>query len=426
MAKKNGMGEGPNSNSGGAVAPAGDVVIDLTALLEEIAALCDKLVGITNILTDADFPALCEKLLALAAEIQALSASNAEAFAALQTAIAALATANAAGFASVIAAIETLCDKWEAGNEEQCKKLEALLECLQSQKVDVSVCCTGGATDATAFCSSIPRSFFAGNDPRCTYSFANQDLPNPYTREDVLAILPAGSTISDDPENPDRYLVCVSGEVSLCYSSMCRNEGQIIGTLTRVCFTKLPNTVEEVCTKYKRVWDKYSEPTADILTTQLAVQELMLQKLCESAEAAELQNAKLCLIEEHLNPAGACPAEVIELNKELQTLAIEGDVTENYKAGQAINLQNANGEACGTATVAEGPLSAQYNEENGQTVIKIVECELDEGKTPLVITQATPIAPRIVKALGTVKALTAVRPVAKPVATPIKETPTRG
>ena len=141
---------------------------------------------------------------------------------------------------------------------------------------------------------------------------------------------------------------------------------------------------------------------------------------CKSSDKdAELTAAKLCLIEEHLNPAGPCPVDVVELDKELQTLTLIGDVTANYSAGQDVNLQNTNGESCGTATVADGE---SVNLVDGNTVITLVECELEEGKTAVQITKATPISVPVKTAIATVKTLTAVKTISKTVIKePVKE-----
>ena len=135
--------------------------------------------------------------------------------------------------------------------------------------------------------------------------------------------------------------------------------------------------------------------------------DLLLGLIKRLVESSELSAAKACLMEEHLNPAGPCPAEVVTLDKEALTLTLRGDVTANYSAGQAINLQNANGEACGDATVAEG--EGNVTLVDGNTVIKIVECELEEGKTPVQIVKATPISQPVKLAIATVKTLTAVK-----------------
>ena len=135
--------------------------------------------------------------------------------------------------------------------------------------------------------------------------------------------------------------------------------------------------------------------------------DLLLGLIKRLVENSELSAAKNCLMEEHLNPAGPCPAEVVTLDKEALTLTLRGDVTANYSAGQAINLQNANGEACGDATVAEG--EGNVTLVDGNTVIKIVECELEEGKTPVQIVKATPISQPVKLAIATVKTLTAVK-----------------
>ena len=140
-----------------------------------------------------------------------------------------------------------------------------------------------------------------------------------------------------------------------------------------------------------------------VLAVEECNSDAILNALLAQGDDAAMSAAKLCLIEEHLNPAGPCGAPVVTLDKEAQVLTLQGDVTANYSAGQAINLQNANGEACGDATVAEGEGNVTLVE--GNTVIRIVECELEEGKTPVQITQATPIAAPVKAAIATIKTL---------------------
>ena len=154
----------------------------------------------------------------------------------------------------------------------------------------------------------------------------------------------------------------------------------------------------------------------------LAAQQQMLDKLCQMLEGDDMGTAKLCLIEDALT--GVCPQDVLVLDKELQTLTIAGDVTENYAtAGQNIDLQNANGESCGAATVA----SPAVLNEAGDTVITLEECELDEGKEPVQITQAKPVAVATVRAIQTVKTLTAAKLSREVVVKePVEETPVRG
>lgn len=132
------------------------------------------------------------------------------------------------------------------------------------------------------------------------------------------------------------------------------------------------------------------------------------------ADSTALSAAKNCLMEEHLNPAAPCPMQVPEdgLDKELQTLTLNGNVVANYPAGQSINLQNANGETCGAATVSS-TVSTSYDEETKKTTITLQECDIDDGKSPVVITQATPVKAATLTAIKTIKTLTAVKTLVK-------------
>ena len=304
---------------------------------------------------------------------------------------------------------------------------DAILACLLSQKVTITECCTGGATETTAKCANISASWTRmslGDFDSCTASFGGIALPDDnYTYEDFEAlILGVGGTIEPNPNNPTgSYTICVPDGFRTCYDKACFKDR--IGQLTRACVVSTDNTTEPECITYQRTWGKYEEPIANILTTSLDVQQGMLDKLCQMLEGDDMGTAKLCLIEDALT--GVCPQEVLVLDKELQTLTIAGDVTENYATtGQNIDLQNANGESCGGATVA----SPAVLNEAGDTVITLEECELDEGKEPVQITQAKPVAVATVRAIKTVKTLTAVK-LARDIIVkePVKEeTPTRG
>ena len=143
-----------------------------------------------------------------------------------------------------------------------------------------------------------------------------------------------------------------------------------------------------------------------VLSTLGCRDDAILAALNAMAEQAELQTAKLCVIEQNSNPAAACSKPVEGLDKEALTLTLSGDVVSNYAEGQSIDLQNANAESCGSATSAGG---ATYDAANDVTVIPIVECELDEGKEPAVITLAQPVKEVTAVAIKTIKTLTAVK-----------------
>lgn len=295
---------------------------------------------------------------------------------------------------------------------DQCTadQIAALCEKLDGPKPDIEECCTGGATETTAKCANISASWTSmslGDFDRCTASFGGIDLPDDnYEYADFEAlILGVGGTIEPNPNNPDQYRICVPEGFSTCYNRACFNG--VIGQLTRACVVALPNTTEPECTNYQRTWGKYEEPIANILETQLD----SLQSICEKME---LQTAKLCVIEQNSNPAAPCSKPVPEegLDKEAQTLTISGDVVANYAEGQSIDLQNANAESCGSATSAGGAI---YNEKTDTTTIPIVECELDEGKEPVVITMAQPVKTVTLQAIKTIKTLTAVKTLTKEV-----------
>lgn len=305
----------------------------------------------------------------------------------------------------------------KAGGEDECVlaveecNSGAILEAVQNQGT-VEECCTGGATDTTAKCANISKSWTTmelGDFDSCTASFGGIDLPNDnYEYADFEAlILGVGGTIAPNPSNPDQYTICVPDGFRTCYDRACFKDR--VGQLTRACVIALPNTTEPECTDYLRTWGKYEEPIGNTLST-------MLDKQCETAELAEVDTAKLCLMEDHLNPSSPCPAEVPEegLDKELQTLTVKGDKTVNYPAGQSINLMNANGESCGEATVS-ATVATTYDATTKLTTITLEECELDEGKEPEVITQAKPQTRLVKAAIKAVKAFALKKAVVKTV-----------
>lgn len=334
-----------------------------------------------------------------------------------------------------VATMTATCEGEEvcALRTKECNSDE-LLACVKEIKEEpaatIDECCTGGATETTAKCANIPASWTTmtlGTFDRCTASFGGIDLPDDnYTYADFEAlILGVGGTIAPNPANPDQYTICVPDGFSTCYQRGCFRGP--IGQLTRACVIASPNTTEEECKNFDRVWTKYEEPIGNVLETSLAVQEDILAKACEIADNTALTAAKNCLMEEHLNPAAPCPVAVPPegLNKELQTLTLDGNHVANYGPGQSVNLQNANGESCGTGTVSD-TVATVYSEETGKTVITLQECELEEGKTAAVITQATPVKAATLTAIKTIKTLTAVKTIVKePVKEPVKETVTR-
>lgn len=455
MAKKPGMTEGPNSNSSGMLAGPLDVSIDLTGIIDAIADLkacveagdasvCEKLEGLIAQLTaiataiadvqtaiETGDASICEKLEKLL-EIVATIATSIDAqtdilnsHTDLLTEIKECLNELAGSLTAILEAINDLSTNIGAILDvlnSIDSDIKEILNCLKTIKdfldgLDVEQCCTGGATATTARCANISKTWTTGalgDFDRCTASFGGYDLPDDnYTYDDFAAIITnVGGTIEPNPNNPDQYTICVPEGFKTCFSRACfRNN---VGQLTRVCVVATPNTTEEVCTNYLRVWDKYSEPTANLIATGNDIAEQQLEKLCTIADGDDLATAKLCLLEEHLNPAAPCPATVPPegLNKELQTLTLEGNVVANYGLEQNVNLQNANGESCGTATVSD-TVESVYNSETNQTVITLQECELDEGKTPVQIVKATAVKALTVAAIKTVKSFAIKKVVVK-------------
>lgn len=250
-------------SGGGASAAASDAEVlgclaDIKAL---IAELCEKIVlgddatALAEII--AQLSALCDKLLDIAGQ-------NVE----------------------LLAELQALCDKILAGNEtltEVLAELQAL--CEKFNRFDFDECCTGGATDTTAQCANIPKSWTTGtlgNFDRCTYSFGGIDLPNDnYTFADFEALITGvGGTIEVNPNNPDQYTICVPDGFRTCYQSACFSGN--VGQISRACVITTPNTTEEVCKDYLRTWGKYEEPIGNTLASSLDVLQQLLEKQCET------------------------------------------------------------------------------------------------------------------------------------------------
>lgn len=425
----------------------GDTALDkLCEISVSTQELCQKILdqGDQNATVITELQALCEKLLETNTSLEALCTKieegNAEQLACFEAMKATLAEILAAlsVLTDMNASLEQICEKLDTANQSLSAILAAILaqtailtniEANQTgqscdrpthitscdPKPTVTECCTGGATDETAQCFNVPIGWFTGslgNFDRCTWSIGGVDLPDDnYTRADFEAAWPAGTTFEDEG---DSVKVCTTEGFAACYRSACFNGA--IGQLARVCLVSVPNTTEEVCEDFQRTWGKYEEPIGNILATQLATQEDMLDKLCLISDGDDLGTAKLCLIEDHLNPAGPCPAVVPPegLDKVAQTLTLKGNVSANYPAGQDINLMDANGQSCGTATAAAAPLPV-YDPDTDLTTVSIEECELDEGKEPLQVTQAKPVAALIKTAIKTVKAFALKKTVIKKV-----------
>jgi len=400
----------------------------LTAIAAALAAIDAQLTAILAAINEG-FDALCGKLDAILAAIIAMQAAL---IAELGVAIGILnniateLTDQGLSLDAILACLES--DK---------KTQAAILDCLKDLKDvpagDIATCCTGGAVPGvTDFCFNVPNSLLSGSDANCTYNVGGTDLPNPYTQADFMANLPAGSTIEAD--GPDKSKICSSG--GTCFRSFCRKEGELVGSLTRICFAASPNTSVEECIDFERTWDKWSEPTANLIATGNAIAEEQLEKLCSLEEKAcdslDLQDdalIKQCLLDDFWMNCADEPKLAETLNKEAQTLVLEGNVAAQYSVGQTITLKNAAGDICGSATVAAGEGFAVYNEETGNTTIKIEECELQEGKTPAVIKTAKPV---LAATVGAVKAvvkqvkLLSIKKAAKAVPGKKETTPTRG
>lgn len=280
-------------------------------LSAQLTQICDKLVASSDTLAIAEIiaqlQAICDKLLGLAADFSAMIAAILSVVAQLE----ALCKKIEAGFADIVACLEDI----KAELAAIATNLQAILAAVVAQTAiltsiqanqtgmscevpthvtfcdpiaDVVECCTGGATEATAKCFNVPVSILSGNSPNCTYKWNDQDLPNPYTQAQFMATMP-GATIEIEG---DSAKICAAEDVLTCFSSFCRVEGELIGSLTRICFVALPNTTEEVCEDFQRNWGKYDEPIGNILQTQLAVQEEMLAKLCEISEKLDCPPAE--------------------------------------------------------------------------------------------------------------------------------------
>ena len=151
--------------------------------------------------------------------------------------------------------------------------------------------------------------------------------------------------------------------------------------------------IENQC--YLRVLDCNSDQMLAALSDLQTLQS-------DANEMASDALIKDCLLsDEILNQA--CDAALTEtLDKEAGELCLEGDVADTYEAGGTIALKNALGDICGEAIVADVDVPAVYNEEEDKTTVKITDCELAEGKTPVQIKTAKPVLQATVAAVKAV------------------------
>ena len=310
------------------------------------------------------------------------------------------------------------------------------LDCIAATKENCCIVPEGALTER-ARCQSFNRPDpFGDGEEGTTHSIRIEgvyvDLPNPHTHADVLDALNGQCGTWQIVTNDDGTSVLCNTEVDACGAvafRTCTTKGTFpVVSLACGLSTSIATVVEPTepaCRDYLRVWSKYEEPTADNIQNIDGNIAELLAKQCAANEAAneiaEVQLAKLCLIDAGIS--GPCPAPVAGpgLDKAANTLTLEGDVVANYPEGQAINLQNANGDACGSATSTG---EATYNAETDVTTIVIEECELDEGKTAAAIVKAVAVTATVKTAITTVKAFAVKRAVT--VKEPVKETTTKG
>ena len=93
----------------------------------------------------------------------------------------------------------------------------------------------------------------------------------------------------------------------------------------------------------------------------------VIATLCDKIEVLE---SKIDFLEEKL--CGPCPKELAEEMTSLDSIVLEGDVTDEFVAGENIDLLNDAGEVVGTATVA----AAEFNEATQTTTVKLEGAEV--------------------------------------------------
>jgi len=275
------------------------LVAQLTALCDKIEAGFDEMVSCLEDMKDAldlvveGLAAICEKLDAVNESLTAICDKLEKAVASLDAILAA-----------ILAQTVILTDIEANQTGMSCDEPTYVTSCDPQGTIDE--CCTGGATETTAQCANIPKSWTEGSlgtFDRCTWSFGGISLPDDnYTLADFTALIEGvGGTIEPNPNNPDQYTICVPDGFSTCYQAACFKDR--VGQLTRACVIAVPNTTEEVCKNFPRFWSKFEEPIGNTLTTSLAVQEESLIKLCEIAESNAAILEKMC---------EPCPLEVVD------------------------------------------------------------------------------------------------------------------
>ena len=294
--------------------------------------------------------------------------------------------------------------------------------CLLTEKPmpDVRECCVPpDPENRDRWCQPFNQTFPVGSgDANETLSVGIGtlfvDLPNPYTEADLLAAIeslnPGAEWAIVPNANGENFLCRFDGPGSVRFRARCCNfnptpdpdpTGPIVGTCYLATSASLSLFVagdDPECFQVLMTEGCYDESIANSVEGAEGLLEDILQKQCDLVELGEQSLDKQCLLLDAQTNPNACGSPVPEqgLDKEAQTLNLEGDVGAKYPAGTSISLKDANGNICGSAT-STGVTS--YNETTGLTTVTIEECELAEGKTAVQIATAAPVLQIAVQAV---------------------------
>jgi len=329
----------------------------------------------------AENEAICEKLEALLAALQAILAAIIA-----QTAILTDIESNQTGMSCEMPTHITVCDP----------------------RADVRECCLPlDPENRDRWCQRFNPTFPVGSgDQNETLEVGigglYVPLPNPYTQADLISTLNNINPNADfsivQNANGESFLCRFDGPGGVSFKNTCCNfdpdpDGPLIGQCYLAITAPLVLFVagdDPECFQVQMVEGCYDAAMADAMQTSAEVLGEILQKQCAILDLAEQSLEKECLLLDAQTNPNACGSPVPEagLNKEAQTLALEGDVGGQYSEGTTISLKDSNGNVCGNATSTGETV---YNDETGLTTITIQECELAEGKTAAVIATAAPV-----------------------------------
>ena len=329
-----------------------------------------------------------------------------------------------------------LVDYELVGDFVNCSTGDLIPEPQEPAEFEFIECCDvpEGAVDYDRYCRNLGGLLEftpdEGEDCKTRYVVNGVDVNLPdgaYTEQDTLDAL-NGSGMGGDwtifvAQDGSKQL-CSAEPIALCFHRQCFvTGGPIIGEFTRLCpIVNLVPAGAVVCRKFLLTMDKNSFPIAQ----SLANIEGLMQDANTMASDSLIKD---CLLLDAMTNE-ACDAPLSEtFNKESGELCLEGDVVSQYNSGATIALKDSAGNLCGEAIVADDEPPAVFTEAEegpGKTTVKITDCELAEGKTPVQIKAVKPVlqatvgaVKAVVKNMSILQAKTLVK--AQAIKTPVKE-----